>query len=282
MAPATRRILGVALLLAGVAWTLPMQTGRPDHATPAAAAAPLRFDVRVRRDVLYLDGHTRSARHEAQLGKAAATSFPGMTHRPAFTPLGIAPDWWSDATTALLEALATLQSPTARLRETNLRIEALAADPAAAASHLEALREWLPATVEVSVAIASAGAGADTRALCERQFATFEHEPVGFEESSVTLLSSALPVLDRVVALADACRGSTISVTGHTDASGDEGWNQQLSLARASAVAEYLAGRGIDRERVAVTGAGSSFPVADNATRYGRSLNRRIELGLSY
>ena len=51
-----------------------------------------------------------------------------------------------------------------------------------------------------------------------------------------------------------------------------------LSLARAGAVAAYLDSRGIAKERLVVVGAGSSLPVADNATRYGRSINRRIEI----
>jgi outer membrane protein OmpA-like peptidoglycan-associated protein len=81
-----------------------------------------------------------------------------------------------------------------------------------------------------------------------------------------------------VVVLADACREATVTITGHTDSSGSENWNRQLSLARAGAVAAYLDARGIAKERLVITGAGSSLPVADNATRYGRSINRRIEI----
>jgi OOP family OmpA-OmpF porin len=70
-------------------------------------------------------------------------------------------------------------------------------------------------------------------------------------------------------------------VTGHTDASGDETWNQRLSLKRANAVADYVATGGVARSRLTVAGVGSSMPIADDNTRYGRSLNRRIEIALS-
>ncbi|MBT8092086.1 MAG: OmpA family protein [Gammaproteobacteria bacterium] len=114
--------------------------------------------------------------------------------------------------------------------------------------------------------------------LCETALRNFRAGPVKFEESGTSIRPSGEPVLDRVVELASTCRQSVIEITGHTDSSGDETWNQILSLERAKAVADYLAARGIARERLVVKGAGSSEPVADNARRYGRSLNRRIEI----
>ena len=117
----------------------------------------------------------------------------------------------------------------------------------------------------------------DVTALCARAFANHNAGPVNFDESATTFRSSAVPVLQRIVALANACRNAAIEITGHTDSSGDERWNVQLSLARAEAIADYLVRQGIAAERLIATGAGSSSPIADNATRYGRGLNRRIE-----
>jgi outer membrane protein OmpA-like peptidoglycan-associated protein len=70
------------------------------------------------------------------------------------------------------------------------------------------------------------------------------------------------------------------TIIGHTDASGDESWNQRLSRARAQAVADHIAGNGIDPARLIIDAFGSSQPVADNATASGRSRNRRIEFEL--
>lgn len=118
---------------------------------------------------------------------------------------------------------------------------------------------------------------ANVAALCTRALANHDAGPVNFEESKTVFRSSAVPVLQRIVALANVCRNAAIAITGHTDSSGDERWNVRLSLARAEAIAAYLAEQGIAPERLIATGAGSSSPVADNTTRYGRGLNRRIE-----
>ena len=93
--------------------------------------------------------------------------------------------------------------------------------------------------------------------------------------------TSAFLMLERVAAFADACRGTVVSITGHTDSTGDENVNQALSLARARVVADWLRERGIDGNRLEVAGAGSSLPVADNATRFGRGLNRRIDISFA-
>ena len=117
----------------------------------------------------------------------------------------------------------------------------------------------------------------DVAALCVRAFEGHTDGPVKFDESETTFRSSAVPILQRIIALANTCRNAAIEITGHTDSSGDERWNVQLSLARAEAIADYLVQHGIAAERLIATGVGSSSPIADNNTRYGRGLNRRIE-----
>lgn len=73
---------------------------------------------------------------------------------------------------------------------------------------------------------------------------------------------------------------SHIDVTGHTDSTGPEDYNQGLSERRANAVADYMASKGTPREAMIVKGMGESSPVADNSTREGRALNRRVELNV--
>ena len=62
---------------------------------------------------------------------------------------------------------------------------------------------------------------------------------------------------------------------------GDERYNYELSQRRALAVANYLAGQGVDSRRFAVTGFGETRPIADNNSPAGRALNRRVEIQLS-
>jgi outer membrane protein OmpA-like peptidoglycan-associated protein len=85
--------------------------------------------------------------------------------------------------------------------------------------------------------------------------------------------------LDQVAhALAEQPAGSKFVVSGHTDGSGSENQNKELSVQRARAVADHLAATGIDRERVEVEGYGETRPVAGNDTPEGRASNRRIEI----
>ncbi|WP_417625651.1 OmpA family protein [Pararhodobacter aggregans] len=69
---------------------------------------------------------------------------------------------------------------------------------------------------------------------------------------------------------------SIVYVTGHTDSTGSESYNQQLSLRRADAVAGVLIGAGVPGNRVQARGMGESQPVASNDTASGRAQNRRV------
>ena len=85
--------------------------------------------------------------------------------------------------------------------------------------------------------------------------------------------------LDTVVNRVQASRGDEmLEVIGHTDSTGPEAYNQGLSERRAQAAADYLAGQGLDASRMTVKGMGESVPVADNSTREGRAMNRRVEV----
>jgi OOP family OmpA-OmpF porin len=70
-----------------------------------------------------------------------------------------------------------------------------------------------------------------------------------------------------------------VLIAGHTDSSGTEVFNQQLSQRRAEAVRQYLIDKhGIAAAKIQAKGYGSSQPVADNGTPEGRYQNRRVEV----
>jgi outer membrane protein OmpA-like peptidoglycan-associated protein len=71
---------------------------------------------------------------------------------------------------------------------------------------------------------------------------------------------------------------SSLVIEGHTDSIGSSGYNQQLSQARADAVRNYLATKGIPMERMLARGMGEDFPVASNENAAGRQQNRRVEV----
>ncbi|SEH08047.1 Outer membrane porin F precursor [Candidatus Venteria ishoeyi] len=69
-----------------------------------------------------------------------------------------------------------------------------------------------------------------------------------------------------------------IMVDGHTDNTGPAKYNQGLSERRAQSVADYISAGGISSSKMVITGKGEEKPVATNATRAGRSANRRVEI----
>jgi outer membrane protein OmpA-like peptidoglycan-associated protein len=71
-----------------------------------------------------------------------------------------------------------------------------------------------------------------------------------------------------------------VEVAGHTDNTGADAYNQQLSEKRAQAVASYLQAQGVQPVRFLVVGYGETRPIANNSTPEGRSQNRRVEITL--
>lgn len=69
-----------------------------------------------------------------------------------------------------------------------------------------------------------------------------------------------------------------VRVDGHTDASGQEAYNEQLSVRRANSVVNVLTQVGMRPENIQVRGLGSREPVASNKTRAGGTENRRVAI----
>ena len=68
-----------------------------------------------------------------------------------------------------------------------------------------------------------------------------------------------------------------VLVEGHTDSTGAHAFNMDLSNRRAKAVVDYLVGKGVSPSRLSAQGYGPDRPIADNATKLGRSKNRRVQ-----
>jgi len=269
----------LALLLTAL-WVVSVEDGQPDTA-PAdpeySAADSPRLEFSLNRGGLRIDGHMASRSQEQKLLRRAAGLFPDAGTGADFKPLGTAPDHWEASADAVLEALSVTQSARAVLSADAVRLRGVGKTgwPDAALR----LRAALPPSVGIDADVIIADDSIAAPEMCERAFASFRNGAINFEESTTTMRQSALPALYQTVSLADACRDSFITITGHTDSSGPEALNRDLSLARANAVADFLQQAGIERSRLITVGAGSSQPVATNTTRYGRGLNRRIEIG---
>jgi outer membrane protein OmpA-like peptidoglycan-associated protein len=103
---------------------------------------------------------------------------------------------------------------------------------------------------------------------------------VTFAFGSANLSPEFRSTLDKVGATLTEYEKTYVDVMGHTDSVGSDAYNQTLSEQRASTVADYLAGRGVQRARLATKGYGESQPKASNTTEEGRAQNRRVEIRL--
>jgi len=84
--------------------------------------------------------------------------------------------------------------------------------------------------------------------------------------------------LDQVAQVLSQYNETYIDVYGHTDSTGSEAYNQQLSERRANSVAAYLESRGVQSARIGTRGFGETQPIAPNDTEEGRAANRRVEI----
>jgi outer membrane protein OmpA-like peptidoglycan-associated protein len=103
---------------------------------------------------------------------------------------------------------------------------------------------------------------------------------VTFATNSADLNAGFFEVLNSVALVLNEFEQTVIEVAGHTDSTGSDAYNQELSERRASAVAAYLGTRSVRGDRVTTVGVGEARPVATNETDAGRQLNRRVELTL--
>ena len=104
---------------------------------------------------------------------------------------------------------------------------------------------------------------------------------ITFPTDQDAVSTSFYPTLNAVAVVLAKFNRTLVDVYGHTDSTGDEGYNIDLSQRRALSVATYLNAQGIDSRRFFIQGYGESRPVATNATPEGRALNRRVEIQLT-
>ena len=103
---------------------------------------------------------------------------------------------------------------------------------------------------------------------------------ITFPTNSADLNASFYDVLNSVALVVNEFNQTVIEVAGHTDSTGSDAYNQQLSERRAASVASYLATRNVLRDRIIEVGMGEQRPIATNDTDAGRQANRRVELTL--
>ncbi|MBE0576433.1 MAG: OmpA family protein [Desulfuromonadales bacterium] len=99
-----------------------------------------------------------------------------------------------------------------------------------------------------------------------------------FDFDKSTIKDDMVPVLEQAKMILEEDSAVNFIVSGHTDSTGPEAYNQGLSERRAASVKNWLVSNGVSAARLEAVGYGETQPKYDNATREGRKLNRRVEL----
>lgn len=280
-----RVVLSVLALLGGSLLALRMGDGT-HHEGVSDLSATLRSEpelqLRFGRGQLSLTTTTSSAEHETTLLDLIADQFEGAQTQTAFRPgLKVTQNW--DAVSArLIYLVAATQSAEASIGKDGLSIRGVSNDGATYRRRLELLNEVLPDGTAITSDVLISNPEFSLAAMCRRNFASISKQPIQFYQSSTAIRQSSFPQLDRLSEFAYDCRAPKIAITGHTDATGKESWNLQVSRARAQAVAAHLIASGVAAERLIVAGVGSQHPLAENDTVQGRERNRRIEIELRW
>jgi outer membrane protein OmpA-like peptidoglycan-associated protein len=103
---------------------------------------------------------------------------------------------------------------------------------------------------------------------------------ITFATDSSDLNAGFFDVLGSVSLVVNEFEQTVVEVAGHTDSTGSDAYNQQLSERRANAVSAYLRTRQVLGDRIISVGMGEARPIASNDTPDGRQQNRRVELTL--
>ena len=99
-----------------------------------------------------------------------------------------------------------------------------------------------------------------------------------FDSASANIKQGAIENFSKVIEFIDGYPDRSIRIEGHTDASGSEAFNLNLSQKRADAVRLLLINYGVKAARIEAIGMGESLPVADNNTASGKAKNRRVDV----
>jgi outer membrane protein OmpA-like peptidoglycan-associated protein len=122
------------------------------------------------------------------------------------------------------------------------------------------------------------GTGVEVQKTADNRLKVMIPGDLSFDPGRADIKPNFRPVLDQFAQSLVQNPASVIQIIGHTDASGNDAANVQLSRERANATRDYLASRGVTANRMMTDGRGEREPVASNDTEAGRARNRRVEI----
>jgi len=101
-----------------------------------------------------------------------------------------------------------------------------------------------------------------------------------FDIDKSAMRPEAMANLKNLAVILNKYEDTEVLIEGHTDATGPDEHNRELSIRRAQSVATTLSGQQVNPTRFTIMGYGEDQPVADNATATGRQQNRRVDIAI--
>jgi OOP family OmpA-OmpF porin len=189
-----------------------------------------------------------------------------------------APSGFANAVVPALGALSRLSTGTLVVSDREVKLSGDAFYDAAAAQIRAGLKDFPQGwQFKADISVKPASAPVDGT-VCQQLFSgLLAKGKIRFDSGRATIDPDSAGLLDRLIETALRCPSANIEIAGHTDADGEDGFNQALSEKRAQAVTDFLVKAGLPAERFTAMGYGSTQPVASNDTDEGKAQNRRID-----
>jgi OOP family OmpA-OmpF porin len=190
-----------------------------------------------------------------------------------------APSGFASVVVPALGALSRLSTGTLVVSDREVKLSGDALYDAAAVQIRSSLAKDFPQGWQFKddISVKPAAAPVDAT-VCQQLFSDLLAKgTIRFVSGRATIDPDSAGLLDRLIETALRCPTADIEVAGHTDATGEDSFNQALSEKRAEAVVDYLVKAGLPANRFMAVGYGSARPVATNDTDDGKAQNRRID-----
>jgi len=190
-----------------------------------------------------------------------------------------APSGFANAVVPALGALSRLSTGTLVVSDREVKLSGDAFYDAAPAQIRAGLIKDFPQgwQLKADISVKPAAAPVDATVCQQLLSELLARGTIRFESGLSTLDPDSAGLLDHLIETALRCPTVNIEVAGHTDADGQDGFNQALSEQRARVVTDYLVKAGLPASRFTAVGYGSTQPIASNETNEGKAQNRRIE-----
>jgi OOP family OmpA-OmpF porin len=228
---------------------------------------------------LTLSGYVPDNKVHAAVATAAAAKFFSEKMVDNLKASVGAPSGFAGAVMPALGALSRLSTGTLVVSDREVKLSGDAFhDTAAVQIGSNLARDFPPGwQLKADISVKPAAAPVDAT-VCQQLFSELLAKgKIRFESGRAAIDPDSAGLLDRLIETALRCPTANIEIAGHTDADGEDGFNQMLSEKRAQAVAEYLVKAGLPANRFTAVGYGSTKPVGTNDTDEGKAQNRRID-----